>query len=382
MIGSRWRSFVGVALALVLACLACGVAQARPTVSGILKAFNPGARRLQIQRDDGVVKSVVLSQNAAYEVYGNKVAPSTFKPGMRVAVRICGSLADDPLEADLLTDYGSSSRYVSRSAGSPYSTPVGNYATGAGSGGVSPGLPALGGPSVMGPMGMGGNFPGSLTNPAVPGPINNSAFPTIPQMTPGATTGAQPSPLGSPFTGQVVAGQVGGPTGTSASPSGQANPYAPQAPYGQANLYAPQAPYGQANPYGNPSRPSTMLGVDQDSASPSVASMIGGSNDDDDEDEQGGPGFSPKAGGPLGAQVVQFQARVMSTDPRNRVLTVVPAGSANPIQVSLPPTIYPVHSATGQAVPIDGIRPGQGVMVHGLSNAAGIVEARQVQVIQ
>jgi len=367
----------GTVLALLLVWSTCGSAQAGPTVAGTLKAFNPGAGRLQIQREDGVVKNVVLVPNATFEVYGNKVAPNTFRPGMRVAVRIRGSLADDPLQADLLTDYGSSSRYVSRSAASPYSTPVGNYATGAGSGGVSPGLPGLGGPSVLGPMGMGGNFPGALTNPAIPGPLHNSAFPAIPQSTPGTNTGAQPSPLGSPFTGQVVAGQTGAPMPAPGSVGGPVNPYP-----GQASPYAGQAsPYATASPYGNPNSPSAMLGVEQGPGGPSVASMIGGGGDEDDEDE-GGPGFQANASGPLGAQVVQFQARVMSTDPRNRVLTVVPASSAYPIQVALPPSVYPIHAATGQAVPLDGLRSGQGVMIHGLSNAAGIVEARQVQVLQ
>ncbi len=375
MNGSKLRFLAGVVLTLALAWSTCGAAQARPTVAGTLKAFNPGAGRLQIQREDGVLKNVVLVPNATFEVYGNKVAPATFRPGMRVAVRICGSLADDPLEADLLTDYGSSNRYVSRSAASPYSTPVGNYATGAGSGGVSPGLPGLGGPSVLGPMGMGGNFPGALTNPEIPGPLHNSAFPAIPQSTPGANPGAQPSPLGSPFTGQVVAGQTGAPLPAPGSVGGPVNPYPGQAPNGPAN------PYVASSPYGNPNSTSAMLGVEQDPAGPSVASMIGGAGDDEDEDE-GGPGFQAKASGPLGAQVVQFQARVMATDPRNRVLTVVPASSAYPIQVALPPSVYPIHAATGQAVPLDGLRSGQGVMIHGLSNAAGIVEARQVQVLQ
>ena len=370
------------------------VAEARPTVSGTLKAFNPGAGRLQIQREDGTVKNVVLRENAVYEVYGNKVAPTTFKPGMRVVVRICGSLADDPLEADLLTDYGSSGRYVTRSAGTPNHTPVGNFATGAGAGGVSPGLPSLGGPSVLGPLGMGGNFQGSLTNPGIHGPVQNSAYPSIPQMTPGANTGAQPSPLGSPFTGQAVANPSGaanpyvapGPAGAT-NPYGAPNPYVAPGPAGAANPYGVPNPYGApgpagaASPYGAQS-PSAMLGVDQSAGGPSVASMINGSEDEDEDEEGSNFGFNANAGGPLGMQVVQFQARVLSADPQNRVLTVVPAGATYPIQVALPPAIYPVHGGTGQAVPVESIRPGQGVMVHGLSNSAGIVEARQVQVTQ
>lgn len=352
-----------VVLAVILALLLPAAAHARPTVSGTLEAYNPGARRLQIKRDDGALKTVVLRENAAYEVYGNKVAPTYFKPGMKVAVRITGSLGDDPLEADLLTDYGSSGRYVSRSATSPYNTPVGNYATGGGAGGVSPGLPQLGGPSVLGPLGHGGNFPGSLTNP-MGGAVNNSAFPAIPQMQPGSGMGAQPAPGGSPFTGEVVAGQ----SQPGAAPGGVAP--------GPGGMTSQPSPYGQPGPYGA----SSMVGGGNPADAMSPGSLMGGN--DDEEDEEGGGFQAPNAGGPMGMQIVQFQARVMTADAANRVLTVVPAGAAYPLQVSLPPGLYPVHQGTGQAVPVDGIRPGQGVVVHGLTNAAGIVEARQVQVTQ
>ena len=370
MMRSWFPSWARLALVISLALLWCGVAQAQPTVSGVLKAFNPGARRLQIQRADGVVKNVVLRENASYEIYGNKVSSASFRLGMQVAVRVVGSLQDDPLEADLLTDFGSSRRYVSQSASSPYNTPTGTYATGSGAGGLTPGLPEVGGPSVLGPMGQGGNFPGSLTNPGAAGPFNNSAYPAVPQMGPGANTGAQPSPLGSPFTGQVVAGQ--GPGGP-ASGGPAANPYG--AP-------VPNASGGAQSPYGNPST-AAMLGVEGASGTHSVSSMINGSNQDDEDEEEGGQqGLEPNANSPMGMQVVQFQGRVMQADARNRVLTVVPAGAAYPLQVSLPLSISAIHSGTGQVIPLESLRPGQGVMVHGLSNAAGIVEARQVQVTQ
>ena len=374
MLEGMWRGMThrclrSLALVSVLLAVLSGVAEARPTVSGILKAYNPGARRLQIQRDDGVVKNIVLSENASYEVYGNKVAPATFKLGMRVVVRISGSLGEDPLEADLLTDYGSSSRYVSRSAASPYSTPVGNYATGGGAGGVTPGLPSLGGPSVVGPLGMGGNFPGSLTNPGPTGPVQNSAYPAIPPMGPG-TAGAQPSPLGSPWTGQVVAGQAPGQAPVTMSPTG-----------GPAPLPVAGSPYGSPSLQGGPMSPAGLVdGGASPGGSSMAASMIGGSGEDDEEEGDSGP--MPQAGGPLGMQVVQFQGRVLAADANNRTLTVVPAGAAYPIQVALPPSLLPVHSATGQVLPMEALRPGQGVVVHGLSNAAGIVEARQVQVVQ
>ena len=135
------------------------------------------------------------------------------------------------------------------------------------------------------------------------------------------------------------------------------------------------------NPYGNPMSPAGLVdGGDPSGGSSMAATMIGGSGEDDEEEGNQGP--TPQAGGPLGMQVVQFQGRVMAADANNRTLTVVPAGAAYPIQVALPPSLSPIHSATGQALPMEALRPGQGVVVHGLSNAAGIVEARQVQVVQ
>src|SRR5690606_4537694 len=103
-------------LALALMPLPAG---RRPTRTAARAARNPRAGRLQIRRADGVVKTIVLRQGAQFEMYGTRVSPAQFRQGMQVAVRVVGALNDDPLEADLLTDYGSSSQYVATNATSP-----------------------------------------------------------------------------------------------------------------------------------------------------------------------------------------------------------------------------------------------------------------------
>lgn len=351
---SPWLLFA--LLVVTLCVIAPSPALARPTVSGVLVAYNPGGGRLQIRRADGVLKSVQLIPAARFELRGQEVSRTTFRLGMQVAVRVVGALNVEPLQGDLLTDFSSSTRYVARSATSPHHTPVGNYATGGGAGGVSPGLPSLGGPSVLGPLGMGGNFPGALTHPLEPIPHGNSAFPQVIQGPGGA---AQPSPLGSPFTGEAIARQPG------------VSPLAPAPSPLQGFGTSPGAgppPYGFGSPAG------AVIGSPGGQPS-SPASMFGG---DEEEGEEGALGGF---GGPgLGMQVLQFQGRLLSVDPVNRVLTVVPAGAAYPLQVSLPGGLHPVHGPTRQPVGLDGLKPGQGVAVHGLKNAAGMVEARAVVV--
>ena len=351
---------------LILAiCFVIGLALdafAKPTIAGTLINYNPGAGRLQIRREDGTVKSVVMVPGAVYELYGQQVSGGNFRAGMKVMVRICGSLGDNPLQGDLMTDYGSSNRYVARTAHSSNNTPVGSIASVGGASGPMGSAPAAITPSIIGPVGLGGNFPGSLTNPGANGPVNNSAFPAMPATT-NPVSGAQPSPAGSPFTGQVIAGQTN-PNGTPVNPAG-GNPYA------QQNLYAQQT-----NPYAQ-----SISGVQDMSSSgmPSMSSMINGSDDEDDED---GGSFMPSSsggGGPLGMQVVQVQGRVMAVDPRNRSITVVPANAVQPVQVSLPANLYPADQA-GRPIPLEQVRSGYGIIIQGLANAAGIIEARRIQI--
>ena len=98
-------------LLLILAALA-GSAEAKPTISGTLLNYNPGAGKLQIKRADGVVKSIKMRPNSIYAMNGVEGSPHYFRIGMQVAVRICGSINDDPLQGDMMVDAFSSGAIV------------------------------------------------------------------------------------------------------------------------------------------------------------------------------------------------------------------------------------------------------------------------------
>jgi hypothetical protein len=321
-------------------------AAAGPTMSGVLEAYNPGARRLQLRLDSGKVKTVVLTEDCKFEQWGTRTSPASFRQGMRVAIRIRGALTQDPLVADVVMDLSTSRNYVATTASSPYYTPTGNYATTAGAGGVTPGLPNLQPPNVIGSLAQGGNAPGTLTNPGTLGPPQNAAFPGPAQMnqtSPGMP--AQPSPSGSPF----IAHAIGGTAMTPASPSSGPVMY-PGSTSSPGSLISPSGPEASA---------------------PGLSAMMTG-----DEDEEGEGSFSnPAAGQP---QFVQLSGRLVQADATRRVLVIQTATSPYPQQVLLPAGLY-VLDSNRQALPLESLRPGQAIMVMGLANAAGFVEARTVQ---
>lgn len=310
----------------------------KPTISGVIKNYNPGGRRMQIQRDDGVVKTIIMRPGCQFMVNGQKTSCNSFRPQMRVCVRICGSVVGDPLECDLIADFMSSKNVVARHAGTPNPTTVGGFAGTAGPAATLTSVfsSATGAaPNVMGPLGIGGNFPGSNTNPGANGVPNTNAFPnagnpaTIAQ---GATPATQTSPQNNLGNNQV--NNLNG-----------ANPYA-------------QNPYSLGN--------ETQFN--------STASLIYG-GDDKDKEEQGS--FMPAPNGPFSMQLVTFNGRVMSADARTRSLTIMPDGQNQPTQVVLHQMVNPTNTS-GQTVDLANVQPGMAVSVQGMANAAGIIEARKV----
>ncbi|MGM9992798.1 MAG: hypothetical protein ACI376_08160 [Candidatus Bruticola sp.] len=316
---------------LVLLFIPVSAWAGKPTISGTIKSYNPGGRRLQLQRDDGVVKTIIMRPGCQFMVNGNKTSCNSFRPQMRVCVRICGSVVGDPLECDLIADYMSSKNVVARHAGTPNPTTVGGFA---GTAGPAATLTSVfsnannATPNVMGPLGIGGNFPGS----------NNTAAPTAgnPAL---AAQGAIPATQTSP----------------------QNNPGAPN-----------QNPLiGGANPYAN-----NPYSLGNQAEFNSTAALISGS-DDKDKDEKNN--FMPAPGGPFSMQLVNFNGRVMNADARTRSLTIMPDGQSQPIQVTIHQMISPVNTS-GQNVDIANIQPGMAVSVQGMANTAGIIEARKVVV--
>lgn len=350
MINQRdWRrgAFWFLSLVMIFA-LGGGLAWAKPTVSGLLVNYNPGAGKLQIKRADGVIKRVVMRPNAVYALNGVQGSPHYFKVGMQVAVRICGSITDDPLQGDLLIDAFSSSAIVQRRAASYGNTPIGGFASVGGASGVASMPASMQAPVVAG-IGMGGiaNNPNGFSA-ASPGmnaynqgagalAVSTIASPTPPASSPSSTS------------------LMGGSSSTSQADSGY-NPYDNRSVMGGMN----------------PNSSGTNAGM---------AAMVGG--DEPKEEQQSGMYTAPQASsGPLGLQIAQVQGGILSIDTRNRVLSVVPHGSAQPVQVKVPQGVVITSSVTGQNVPFESLRSGQGVNVSGMANAAGIVEARQMVVIE
>ncbi len=310
----------------------------KPTISGLIKSYNPGGRRMQIQRDDGVVKTIIMRPGCQFMLNGQKASSNAFRPQMRVCVRICGSVVGDPLECDLIADFMSSKNVVARHAGTPNPTTVGGFA---GTAGPAATLTSVfsnatgAAPNVMGPLGIGGNFPGSNTNSGTNGIPSNSAFPNA----------------GNPAT--IAQG---------ATPATQTSPQANMSQNGQTNL-------GGANPYAqNP------YSLGNEAQFNSTASLIYG-GDDKDKEEQGN--FMPAPNGPFSMQLVTFSGRVISSDARTRSLTIMPDGQNQPTQVILHQMVSPTNTS-GQTVDLANIQPGMAISVQGMANAAGIIEARKV----
>ena len=140
------------------------------------------------------------------------------------------------------------------------------------------------------------------------------------------------------------------------------------------------SPYAENNPYDSKGM---MGGIAPGSSATNsgMAAMVGG---DEPKPEQSSGMFvaNRASSGPLGMQIAQIQGGLLQIDPRNRVLSVVPNGSTQPVQVKVPAGVPITNSANGQPASFESLRPGQGIIVAGMSNAAGIIEARQITVAQ
>lgn len=344
---SKFGEIICLLAVVCLSLLAGGVAWAgKPTVSGVLQNYNPGGGRLQIVRSDGVVKTVIMRPDAIYALNGVVGSPHYFRNGMKVAVRICGSITDDPLQGDLLIDAFSSGKIVQRRAFSSNNTTVGTFASVGGANGIaSMAQPA---PSVVGPIGL-----GTISSPLNNNPVSNPnpgalAISTINSPEPKKPEGS-------------AAGLMGGEEGS---------------PYTSEDPYANRQGLGQINPLGAP----TMSAPSNPQAG--MTAMIGGSDMENTGSATGSGVFvsSQASSGPLGMQIAQIQGTVLSIDARNRVLAVVPQGGMQPIQVRVPQNVSVVNNKNGQMLGFETLRSGTPIIIAGMSNAAGIVEARQVMV--
>lgn len=389
---------------LVLLLILALPAVAGPTRSGKLVDFTPGKADFTLVGEDGKPVRVRLVKEARYEVCGRPSASSAFRDGMQVAVRVVGALNEKPIQADLMMDLYSSRNHVQVSARAPYYTQQGDFAFPGGVGGISQGTPGLTGPSVVGQLAHGGNFPGSTVNPTpgqlpadAPGvnqPQNQSPYQNFPtNQAPGAGP-VSPSPGGSPFTAEAI-NQMS-PQGGSPTPAMNPAPNTPYPSYNQqpggypsqggynqqpGGGYNQQQPYYNQQPGGYPQpqqqpgsfgtmNSTTMMGMG-DPQGDMVATQAGMMNNDDDDPDKDDTGMiTSDMSGP---KIVQWNARVLQLDPARRMLVVQPAGMPSAQNVLIPPTV---------AIPPQALQAGSFVQIVGQSNAAGFVEAHSIQPLE
>ena len=361
MIFNLKKNILWAALFLI-ACFAAmhQESSAKPTISGTITSYNPGGYRMQLKRDDGAVKTIVLKPGCQFMMNGQKVSCNVFRLNMRVCVRICGSLMDNPLQGDMVADYMSSKNVVARHASTPNPTQVGGFAnTGGTAANMSSILPNMSNitPNISGPLGIGGKFQADSS--------------TFPQGNPAAAAqGAVPA----------VQGQSDTLLGDPSNPykQGTAAPGAVQ-PIG-TTVGQGQYPGGFMPGSGNPANMGASNPYDPyASSSNSSLSSILGLDDDKDKENEGGF-MRSQNGSPFSMQTVNFIGRIVTADTVTRTITVLPDGQNQNIQIVLHQMVNPVNAQTGQTVQIKDLQPGMAISVQGLANTAGIIEARQVKV--
>lgn len=348
---------------ILLAGLTTGMALAqvvRPTVSGTIQSAS--GNRVTILTETGTVWTAEFQPNSKCEWMGRTTSLSAVPKGAKVMLRVVGSMADKPLKVDLLSDWGSSNKYVASAAPVPYYTRKGDMAGPGGVGGRPDNAPDPGKPHNIGGYAVNGGMPHqnqpSIPNLAAPAPQN----PGVAQMskgTPGFETGPIPPP---PAPGQAPPAQPQQPM-PNQNPAVQPDPamYNPgMNPSAYQNPYAanPSLQPGVMNPYMAPNtyNPNQTNGLE---------SLLNNS-DDPSQPDQGGPMFPGMS--PMGmGSPVYMQATVLRCDPATRSLVVQPVGTQVPQNVVVNPQMM---------MPM--LREGQTVTINGTSNPQGFIEAQQV----
>jgi hypothetical protein len=305
---------LAVGLTLLSLTVPCLAEPARPMMAGVLKAINPATGMVVIKLQDGRTKTAHLGKKAHYKRLDHNVGFGSFVVGMKVSIRIAGSLNDSPLEADLLTDWMTSGQYVATSAAAPYETRMGDYATTSGVGGNNPGMVSGQSPErTIGIMGNGGSIPGP--NGSIQTPVNQGN-----QLTAAA------------------------PMLTGATPAGMMNGMTPQQQAQQQMMQAQQMEQQVQN-----------------------GMSAGNMMDPSGEGAAGGMGGPPQMASQQMGSPVNMQATVVSMDLASRTIIVKVANSQMTQTVIL----------SAQA-PMPAFQAGQMVAISGFSTPQGVIQANSV----
>lgn len=371
-----------------LACALGALADiVRPTVAGTLESAS--GNQIVIKSETGTMWRAELQPGSHCEWMGSNRTLGAIPKGAKVMLRVVGSMTDKPLKVDLLSDWGSSSKYVATAAPSPYYTKMGDMVGPGGVGGKPPNAPQVGKTQNMGAFAVNGGFP-HQNQENIPNILAAKAqdpgVASISKGTPGFQMGPVPPPASQqnqsssrpveqpaasdPYQQQREAYaaqqqqmmQQGGP---------QQYPMQP----GMQNTYPNAYPTMPSNPAMNPglngANPMMMNqpGMNpyaMNTQTPGLESLING-GDENSAQDQNGPMFPGMNSQMTMGQPIQMQATVIRCDPATRSLVVQSMGSQIPQNVIVNPQ---------SQMPM--LREGQNVMISGTTNPQGFIEAQQV----
>ena len=378
------------ALALTFA-LACGIALAdivRPTVAGTLESAS--GNQIVIKSETGTMWRAELQPGSHCEWMGRNSTLGSIPKGAKVMLRVVGSMTDKPLKVDLLSDWGSSSKYVATAAPSPYYTKMGDMVGPGGVGGKPPNAPQVGKTQNMGAFAVNGGFP-HQNQENIPNILAAKAqdpgVASISKGTPGFQMGPVPPPANQ---SQSSSRPVEQPAASDPYQQ-QREAYAAQQQQ-MMQQGGPQQQYqmqpGMQNNYPNayptmPSNPAMSPGMNasnpmmmnqpgmnpyaMNTQTPGLESLLNGDENGSSAQDQGGPMFPGMNNQMSMGQPIQMQATVIRCDLATRSLVVQSMGSQIPQNVIVNPQ---------SQMPM--LREGQTVMISGSTNPQGFIEAQQV----
>ena len=373
---------------LGLACALAALADiVRPTVAGTLESAS--GNQVVIKSETGTMWRAELQPGSHCEWMGSNRTLGAIPKGAKVMLRVVGSMTDKPLKVDLLSDWGSSSKYVATAAPSPYYTKMGDMVGPGGVGGKPPNAPQVGKTQNVGAFAINGGFP-HQNQENIPNILAaKSQDPGVASISKG-TPGFQMGPVPAPTSPQNQSGSRPVEQPAASDPyQQQREAYAAQQQQmmqqggpqqypmqpGMQNTYPNAYPTMPSNPAMNPgmngANPMMMNqpGMNpyaMNTQTPGLESLING-GDENSAQDQNGPMFPGMNSQMTMGQPIQMQATVIRCDPATRSLVVQSMGSQIPQNVIVNPQ---------SQMPM--LREGQNVMISGTTNPQGFIEAQQV----
>lgn len=166
-------------------------AYALPTMAGRLKSYDGSTGILVLELEDKSIKKFKLTDKTTVEWMGRNTSAGAIRAGSKVSVQIAGALNANPLVAAKIVDWSNSDKIVAKGAAAPYHTPVAQYASTDGGGGMPDGAPKMNSSAhqTMAAIGHGGseNQPRGPVGPNAQAPTSSSPGQAYPAANTGTT---------------------------------------------------------------------------------------------------------------------------------------------------------------------------------------------------